>query len=144
MAIRDIKVEDAKAISDLLGQLGYPKKSEFIAENLKKIVNDGKYKGIVYEKENKVVAFITMYFSVQIGYEGEVLTISYFIVDENARSKGIGKEMEEYCTALAKKRKCAYMDLYSNAKRTDAHRFYERQGYTSYEKYFMKEINEKV
>ncbi len=65
-------------------------------------------------------------------------------MDENIRSRGIGKAMEEYCSALAKRRECALIEVYSSAKRIGAHRFYERQGYKAYDKYFMKEINEKA
>ncbi len=136
--IRNAHLDDAGKIRELLEQLGYLHTVEFIRTKLACLLGDNSYRVFVYEIDEIVVSFITLHFSVQIAYEGEFTTIGFFVVDENVRSKGVGKAMEEYCTNLAKQRGCALMELYSNEKRVDAHRFYERQGYQSYKKYFMK------
>lgn len=138
--IRDARVEDADAIRNLLEQLGYSNTVAFIENKLTIMLSDTTYKVIVYEANDKVAGFISVHFYEQIAYEGKFATIGFFVVDSTLRSRGIGKALEEYCTRLATDRGCAIMELYSNEKRVDAHRFYERQGYKSYEKYFMKEV----
>lgn len=45
------------------------------------------------------------------------------------RGQGIGGQMIEFCIAEARGRGLARVQLISNAKRTDAHRFYERLGF---------------
>ena len=45
------------------------------------------------------------------------------------RGQGIGGQMIEFCIAEAKGRGLARVQLISNAKRKDAHRFYERLGF---------------
>lgn len=138
--IRDARVEDADAVRNLLEQLGYSNTVSFLENKLTIMLSDTTYKVIVYEANDKVTGFISVHFYEQIAYEGEFATIGFFVVDSTVRSRGIGKALEEYCTRLAIDRGCAIMELYSNEKRVDAHRFYERQGYKSYEKYFMKEV----
>jgi GNAT superfamily N-acetyltransferase len=45
------------------------------------------------------------------------------------RGKGIGARMIEFCIADARRRAMPRVQLISNAKRKDAHRFYQRLGF---------------
>ncbi len=45
------------------------------------------------------------------------------------RGQGIGARMMDYAIEEARRRDCRLVQLTSNAERTDAHRFYERQGF---------------
>jgi GNAT superfamily N-acetyltransferase len=45
------------------------------------------------------------------------------------RSRGIGGRMIDYAVQEARRHDCQLAQLTSNAVRTDAHRFYERQGF---------------
>lgn len=138
--IRNAKPEDSTKIQELLNQLGYTHPTSFIENKLNQLLKSSNDIVLVYEKNKTVVAFLTIHYSIQLAFEGDFATIGYFVVDNSIRSCGIGREMEEYCTRLANERGCSLIELYSNANRVDAHRFYERQGYKAYEKYFMKEL----
>lgn len=142
--IREARLSDAEAIRALLEQLDYPKETCFLERKLTKMLNDDTYKILVYEFAGKVIALMTIHYYWQLAYQGETATIGFFVVDSTIRSRGIGKAMEEYCTNAAKERNCALIEVYSSARRTEAHPFYERQGYIAYEKFFIKEINEKA
>ncbi len=50
-------------------------------------------------------------------------------VDNAWRSNGIGSQMMSWAIALAKERSCRRLQLTTNKKRKDAHRFYERLGF---------------
>jgi GNAT superfamily N-acetyltransferase len=52
-------------------------------------------------------------------------------VDAARRGEGIGTALMEAAIALAVEHDCRLVQLTSNAQRTDAHRFYERLGFTS-------------
>ena len=45
------------------------------------------------------------------------------------RSKGLGTQMIQWAIAQARERGCGMVQLTSNKKRLDAHRFYERLGF---------------
>ncbi|MGX6446357.1 GNAT family N-acetyltransferase [Neobacillus sp. K501] len=93
---------------------------------------------LVFEEEKSVIALISIHFIPQLAVKGDFARISYFAVDKNIRSKGIGSKIEEYCTNLAIKRNCDRIEVHCHSKRKDAHRFYKRQGFTESPKYFIK------
>lgn len=74
-------------------------------------------------------------------YDTKKIPISYLVVDSTIRSKGIGKELEEFATASARKRGCDRIQVHCHSRRIDAHRFYERQGFKEAPKYFSKMLD---
>jgi GNAT superfamily N-acetyltransferase len=51
-------------------------------------------------------------------------------VDASARGSGLGTQLIEWAIAEARTRDCILIQLTSDATRKDAHRFYERLGFT--------------
>ncbi|MEO6978029.1 MAG: GNAT family N-acetyltransferase [Mucilaginibacter sp.] len=143
MAIRKATKNDAAAIRDLLEQLDYPVANGFVEDKLAAIINHPDQVLLVYTLENKVVAFISIHFVPQIAMPGDFAVISYFSVDNDARGKGIGKELEDYCTKLALDRKCDRIQVHCHSRRIEAHKFYERQGYEESPKYYVKKLQYK-
>jgi N-acetylglutamate synthase-like GNAT family acetyltransferase len=129
MAIRRARVSDWKQIRSLLDQLEYPGTASFLEARIERLVKDPDEALLVYEedrsdteeepvpegiagrprdqgteearKERKLLGFISLHFIPQIALEGDFARISYFAVNERARGGGIGRALEEYCTALA-------------------------------------------
>ena len=58
----------------------------------------------------------------------------------NLRSAGIGAAMMAAAEAWAQERGAAFLELTSNATRTDAHRFYARLGYKQSHLGFKKKL----
>ncbi|UKB85752.1 GNAT family N-acetyltransferase [Chryseobacterium sp. MEBOG06] len=136
-----MKKEDQNAVAVLLDQLGYPDTGEFIAQKIKNLLNDpDEYLTVVENSEGKVTAFISIHIIPQIALKGDFARISYFSVDENFRSSGLGKQLEEYCEKIARTRKCDRIEVHCNGKREKAHQFYYRQGYTESPKYLIKKL----
>lgn len=140
MSIRKATLADSTKIQDLLKQMDYPDTENFILKKLEILLSHSDAVLFVYEEANEVLAFISIHFIPQLALEGDFARISYFAVDETARSKGIGKEMEAHCVALAQERNCDRIELHSHSRRTEAHRFYNRQGYTEVPKYLVKSL----
>ncbi|MBT2755697.1 GNAT family N-acetyltransferase [Mesobacillus foraminis] len=138
MGIRKAYVVDCKQISLLLKQLDYPDTEPFIKEKIEILLMDPNEELLVYEEEKTIIALISVHFIPQIAIKGDFARISYFAVDKNIRSKGIGRKVKEYCTDLAIKRKCDRIEVHCHSRRKDAHRFYLRQGFTESPKYFIK------
>lgn len=138
MGIRKANVEDWKQISLSLNQLDYPNTEHFIKEKIETFLTDTNEELLVFEEEKKVIALISIHFIPQIAIKGDFARISYFAVDTNVRGKGIGRKIEEYCTDLAIKRNCDRIEVHCHSRRTDAHRFYLRQGFAESPKYFIK------
>ncbi|WP_342561603.1 GNAT family N-acetyltransferase [Paenibacillus sp. FSL R7-0345] len=136
--IRPANLEDKKDISRLLMQLGYQDTEFFIKRNMERLLADPNEELMVYEAEGRVIACISLHYIPQLGMEGDIASISYLVVDSSIRSKGIGKELEEFASASATKRGCSSIQVHCHSRRIDAHRFYERQGFKEAPKYFSK------
>jgi GNAT superfamily N-acetyltransferase len=52
-------------------------------------------------------------------------------VHEAARNRGVGARMIEWAVEVARNRGCALVQLTTDKRRTDAHRFYERLGFVA-------------
>ncbi|MFC7686812.1 GNAT family N-acetyltransferase [Ureibacillus sp. GCM10028918] len=140
MEVRKAKVEDYKQISLLLTQLDYPDTEAFIKEKIEILLMDPNEELLVFEEEEDkdIIALISVHFIPQLAVKGDFARISYFAVDRNIRSKGIGRKIEEYCNDLAIKRKCDRVEVHCHSRRIDAHRFYIKQGFKESPKYFVK------
>lgn len=140
MNIRKATVNDAESIRKLLEQLDYPTDNGFIENKLPLMIAHPDEELMVFEMDNAVLGFISIHFVPQIALDGDFAVISYFAVDEAARSKGVGKALEAYCHKLAVERNCDRIQVHCHSRRTDAHRFYEREGYQESPKYFIKKL----
>ena len=138
MNIRKAEVKDAEVIVRLLEQLNYPTENGLVARRLSLLADNDEHLDVVVEVGNNVPGFMSLHFIPQIAFDADYAVISYLVVDEHTRKQGIGKILEEYAVEVALKRGCRRIFLHSNARRTDAHRFYLRQGYQEYAKAFVK------
>lgn len=144
MNIRKAEIKDASFIQKLLGQLGYPVGEDLLVKRIEILSSNQEHKDVVYELDGRITGFMSVHFIPQIAFDAEYAVISYLIVDDQIRSKGVGKALEEYAVELAVLRGCRRILLHSNARRTDAHRFYVRQGYEEYNKTFVKYLHQPV
>ena len=140
MGIRNAAISDWKKIMELLKQLDYSNTDSFLKDKIMMLLDHPDERLLVYEDDKKVVAVISIHFIPQLAVVGDFARISYFSVDKDARSKGIGRELEEYCIALAKARKCDRIEVHCHSRRADAHRFYYRQGFVESPKYLIKKL----
>lgn len=138
MGIRKANIEDCKQISLLLNELDYPDTEHFIKDKVEILLLDPNEELLVFEEDKSVIAIISIHFIPQLAVKGDFARISYFAVDKNIRSQGIGRKIEEYCTDLALKRNCNRIEVHCHSRRKEAHRFYVRQGYSESPKYFIK------
>src|SRR5258707_466729 len=154
--IRPARTTDWQAIKALLDQLEYPGTEKFLKARVARMVDHPDESLLVYEADGgggtaggggrrkeepaRILAFISLHFIPQIALEGDFARISYFSVDGSARSRGIGQEMEAYCTRLARERGCELLEVHCHTRRVRAHAFYTRQGYEESPKYLIKRL----
>ena len=86
---------------------------------------------LVYEKGDAVCGCIVFNIHYPLQFSRKTAEIVNLIVDENARSLGIGKELLTSLEKIAINNNCVCIEVDSSKRRQDAHRFYEREGYAS-------------
>ncbi len=141
-SIRHAQLGDAPGIGRLLEQLEYPGTETWLAARIGKIANDPDEVLLVWAEPggNAILAVMSLHFIPQLAVEGDFARISYFAVDDDARSQGIGRAMEERAEALARERCCHLVEVHCHERRTRAHDFYRRQGYEESPKYLIKRL----
>ncbi len=154
MSIRKAVLEDWEAISRLLTQLEYPGTAVFLRAKLERLLSDPAETLWVWAQPSPlpaeplsapseppvILGFLSLHFIPQIAVQGDFARISYFAVDDEVRSKGIGRQLEETATRLAKEKNCALMEVHCHTRRTRAHEFYARQGWIESPKYLIKKL----
>lgn len=79
-----------------------------------------------------VVGALQLTFTPSISFQGgKRAMVESVRVDAKYRGQGIGERMMQWAIERAKEKGCVSMQLTTSLERTDAHRFYERLGFSS-------------
>lgn len=91
----------------------------------------GKQHLLVAESRGKLIGTLVLVVVPNLSHKGTPYgIIENVVVDEKYRSKGIGEALITRAVDEARKAGCYKVTLTSNKRRTDAHRFYERLGFS--------------
>ncbi|MBI4832206.1 MAG: GNAT family N-acetyltransferase [Candidatus Lindowbacteria bacterium] len=97
------------------------------------ISRDPNHKLYVVETGGRVVGAADLLIVPNLSHRGlPWAIIENVVVDENARRKGIGRELVKHLVKVAKESGCYKIGLTSDRKRTAAHRLYESLGFDQY------------
>jgi GNAT superfamily N-acetyltransferase len=128
IAIRNATAADSAAIQRLIGQLGYSATQGEVQSRLSAIEAAGQ-EVLVATFASEVIACLSTSTMIVPHRPAPVGRISMMVVDERWRGKGVGAEMAAAAERLLAGKGCQIVEVTSNLRRTDAHRFWERLGY---------------
>jgi N-acetylglutamate synthase-like GNAT family acetyltransferase len=141
--IRPAQKLDCTGLTNLTNQLGYPSTLEKICEIMDLVLAHNDHQVYIAEKENTIVGYIHLIRSIRIG-SNPFVEIAAFIIDESARSMGVGssliKETENWASGLGLKD----IRIRSNIIREDAHHFFQNRGFQNIktQEVFLKHITD--
>ena len=139
--IRPAAPADATAIARLLTQLGYPTTTDEARIRLDAIADAAPMdRVIVAELDGRVVAVMTLHLVPELHRARPNGRVTALVVDEAVRGRGIGRKMMEEAEQIFRADGAGILELTSNMRRADAHRFYERLGYRRTSVRFAKEL----
>jgi GNAT superfamily N-acetyltransferase len=96
-----------------------------------KIDNDPNHELVVAEMGGEVLGTLHLIFIPSISYQGGLRAqVESVRVDKTCQNRGIGSEMMKWAIERAKGRDAHLVQLTTHRSREDAHRFYERLGFT--------------
>lgn len=85
---------------------------------------------LVAEDDGTLIAFCTAYLELNSVRFGQRCWVEDFAVDPERRSQGVGAALLNAAKEWARRSGATHLELDSGLARTDAHRFYEREGGT--------------
>jgi N-acetylglutamate synthase-like GNAT family acetyltransferase len=139
MNIRGARESDARAITGLLDELGYPNTREFVVRKLETL-GDDENPVFVAEAGGEVVGFISLHIMPVFHEEPLYCRITAVAVTDSYRRRGVGRRLMERAEAVARAAGCGRIELTSNDRRTWAHAFYEAIGYEGTSRKFVKTL----
>lgn len=129
VAIRAPERRDCARMAELADQLSGKSSAEEIAARLASMQGSPDYAVFIAETaEGDIAGWIGMFIHrcVEANMRAE---ISGLVVEERARSLGIGRRLVERAEEWAREKGCETVGVRSNVIRERAHTFYERLGY---------------
>lgn len=142
MEIRKACMADRDGIIALLTALDYPNTEAFIDQRLAQLLAHEDEHLLVAGEQGKVFGVLSLHFIPQLALVGDFCRISYFCVDIQGRSGGIGQRLLAAGERLARQRGCDRIEVHCHSRRERAHAFYQREGFREAPKYFMKPLHQ--
>lgn len=141
--LRAARSDDASAIADLCGELGYPARATDVRARLDVIERREDELVLVAESPGGTIAgWIHVFSAIRIE-SAPYAELGGLVVTADLRGKGIGQALVSAAEAWAHERGIGDMRVRSNVIRERAHDFYQRQGYrlSKTQKVFVKPLN---
>lgn len=129
--VRDAVPSDVEALVRLFAALGYPSSEpEMRVRLLRVLAEDGHRVLMATDRTGEAIGSVHIgrLMSLDADLSGQILGL---VVAEQARRQGVGRALMTAAENWARSRKCTKVILRSNVRRTEAHAFYERIGYTN-------------
>ena len=130
VAVRPPRLEDAAALAELSGQLGYPATPAEIEERLAAVAgNDHAAVLVATDAADRPIGWVHVELKRTL-VAPLTAQIMGLVVDAAVRSGGIGHVMLRAAEAWVAGQGCRHMVVGTRITRERAHRFYTREGYT--------------
>jgi GNAT superfamily N-acetyltransferase len=122
-------LEDAPALAELAGQLGYPAPPARLGERLADLrARPDEHRVWVARADGHVIGWLHAYVARSLVDEPYV-EIGGLVVADGERGHGVGPRLIAEAESWARTLGCDRIGVHSNVLRVDAHRFYEREGF---------------
>ena len=140
LSIRGVEKGDMSALADLMTQLGYETRSSEMLMRMETIGANKNYATFVAISEGKVCGMIgtfTRYSYEHNSPSGVILTL---VVSEKMRGRGVGHALIAAAEKDLARKNIRRIAVYTHFRRTQAHEFYEKAGYTKNGFRMIKEL----
>ena len=144
--VRHAQKSDWPAVASLLAELGRPdvrgRPDERHAQEVyESYLERADATALVAEVEENVLGFVNVEYRPRLNYRTAQGWVADLVIDERRRSLGLGKALLTAAEHEAVSRGCWGIALESANWRKDAHRFYEREGWSQVALAFTKVLD---
>lgn len=139
--IRSATVDDAEPVGKLITELGYPTTTAEMTDRLAAILNDPSYVTLVAVQDANVLGVAGARLGRYYEKDGIYSQLVVLAVSSTARGLGIGRQLVEAIERWSAGKGTREVFVNSGFHRGDAHRFYERCGYSRTGFRFVKRLD---
>jgi ribosomal protein S18 acetylase RimI-like enzyme len=127
VTVREAAEADVPALASLITELGYQVRESDVARRLQALAGAGQ--PVLVADDAGVTGCLTWNMMTVLHRDTQVGRISMLVVASDRRSRGIGRRLVAEAEARMVALGCTLIEVTSNEKRVEAHRFYQRLGY---------------
>jgi GNAT superfamily N-acetyltransferase len=140
LVVRPAAPADAGAIASLLSELGYPVSGEFAAQQLAEFAREPRSLVAVAVDGGTVVGLVATHVVPRLDSDVRSCRIVDIVVAASRRRSGVGSALLAAAEAEARHQDCRRIDLSTGDWRGEAHQFYERMGFESRSRGYLKRL----
>jgi N-acetylglutamate synthase-like GNAT family acetyltransferase len=141
LCVREAVPGDGAAVADLLTELGYAASSEVALQRLVAFDADPASRVQIAEADGAVVGLVATHVVPRLDAELLSCRIVDLVVSEDHRRQGVGSALVAAAEVEARRCGCRRLDLSSGDWRDDAHAFYERLGFETSSRGFVRQLH---
>ena len=127
--IRVCTLRDASEVARLLTQLGHPATTEEVEHRWPEWEEQGNSALVATDNSTSLLGFCQLHQTHVLHRPKPVARVTALVVDETCRGKGVGRALMAAAEARMRSAGCGLCEITSNARRVEAHAFYEALGY---------------
>lgn len=121
---------DAKHVALLMSELGYPSTEADVKDRLHRSMSSQTSCCLVAQSAGEVVGLMSAELVPYFPTGTTLCRVTSLVVSSQQRRRGIGERLIAAAADFARAQKCSGLELTSAERRADAHRFYERLGFS--------------
>jgi GNAT superfamily N-acetyltransferase len=140
ISVRRAESGDAEALADLMTQLGYPTRRSEMEMRMEAIYADKNYATFVAISDGKVCGMIGTSTRYSYEHNSAGAGIMALVVSDKMRGCGVGHALIRAAEEDLAQRNIRRVAVYTHFRRTEAHEFYEKVGYTKNGFRLVKEL----
>ncbi len=128
--LRPARRDDAERLALLMTELGYPSNEADVTGRLARSLQSQTSCCLVAESDGDVVALMSAELLPYFPTGSTICRVTSLVVAATHRRHGLGETLIAAATEFAREHRCSGLEVTSAERRVEAHRFYERLGFS--------------
>jgi predicted N-acetyltransferase YhbS len=130
VVLRSATEADAKHVESLLAELGYPSKEADVRHRLRRSLDSDTSCFLVAQQASEVIGLVSAELVPYFPNGSTICRVTGLVVSTPHRGQGVGEKLVTGAADCARERHCSGIEITSAEHRLDAHRFYQRLGFS--------------
>ena len=130
VVLRSATEADAKHVESLLAELGYPSKEADVRHRLRRSLHSDTSCFLVAQSASGIIGLVSAELVPYFPNGSTICRVTGLVVSTHHRGQGIGEKLVTGAADFAREHHCSGIEITSAEHRLDAHRFYQRLGFS--------------
>lgn len=121
---------DAKHVTSLLAELGYPSKETDVRDRLRRSLHRQSSCFLLAQFASEVIGLVSAELVPYFPTGSTICRVTALVVSTHHRGRRVGEKLVAGAVDFARQHHCSGIEITSAEHRLDAHRFYQRLGFS--------------